>query len=303
MKNKLSNHIQYLQFDENLFNEIYNNNPNEIKNNYSLLYKSLAINNSMAFLWLLNKIDIEPIFGKLIPFVFRKKRKLAHYSLLKKAYPQVFNKPENMKIVFNILFNHSASDEIGKRAIKYMGEISRKYSIIDSFMLERLVNQKQTHNLMIEHMKLGVIPNHINNFFAEYCKYGSPENIEIFKHLGCDIHYLNDLSLLKASEYINEPMIFHLINNEGSDLSVGNYFCVFSLLNEDEYSLLAQSSDDIISFVAEKILEKKSISKATLNKFLTHKKFNTAYEYFSAKNDLVHKNLNSGHAKTRVNKI
>lgn len=303
MKNKLSNHIQYLQFDENLFDEIYHKNPNVIKNDYSLLYKSLAIGNSMAFLWLLNKIDIEPIFNNLIPFIFKKKRKLAHYKVLKKAYPQVFNKPENIKIVFNILLNYSASDEIGKRAIKYMSELSKKYSLIDSFILERLVNQRQTHNLMIEHMKLGVCPNHINNFFAEYCKHGSPEHIPVFKSLGCDIHYLNDLALLKASEYINEPMIFHLVGKEDSDLSVGNYFCVESLLNEDEYALCTPTSNEAISFLAEKIFEKKSISKAVLNKFLNNKKFNTAYQYFSAQNDLAHNTSDKIDSKKKINKI
>lgn len=304
MKNKLSNHIQYLQFDENLFDEIYKNNSDLINTNYSLLFKSIAISNPMAFLWLIKKVDIAPIFSKLIPFIFKKKRNLAHYQILKKAYPEVFNQQENVKIVFDILFNYSSSEKIGKRAIKYMGDLSRTYPLINSFTLENLVSQPQTHELIIEHMKLGVMPLHLNNFFAQYCKNGDPKHVNFFKSLGCDIHYLNDLALLKASEYVNEPMIIHLINNESADLSVGNYFCVSVLLNEDEYSMFSQASDDTISFLAEKIFEKHNLSKTLLNKFFSNKKFNTAYQYFSAKNELNHKNILGSYVhKKKINKI
>jgi hypothetical protein len=288
---KLSKYIQPHYFAEEFFNEIYQKNPNLIKNNYSLLFKSIAIGNAMSFIWLLKKVDIEPIFHKLIIFVFKKKRKLAHYRLLSKAYPQVFNKPENIKIIFNILLGFSSSSKIGKRIIKYLHELTKQHSLVDSFILDRLVNQKETHSLMIEHMKLGIVPNHINNFFAEYCKYGIPEHVHLFKKLGCDIHYLNDLALIKASEYINEAMIRYLVEKENADLRVGNYFPIFALLNEDNYTLNAISSNELISFIAEKSFTIGNIPKRILDKFLLNKRFNTAYQYFSTQKYLSTNNI------------
>lgn len=303
MKN-LSKYIVPYYFDQDYFDQIYQNNPNFIKHNPTLLFKSIAISNSKAFIWLLNKIDIVPIFNKLIPFIFKNKRNLAHYKLIKHAYSDIFNNLENIRFVFNILFQYVSSDKIGKRVIKHMEELSNHHGIIDSFMLERLITQKQTHNLMIKHLMLGVKPNHINNFFAEYCKYGSVEHVSLFKDLGCDVHYLNDLALIKASEHVNEPMIYYLIDKENAKLRAGNYFCISSLLYEDEYAMYTPPSKEIILFLAKKIFNDSSIPKTVISKFLTDKVFNTAYQYFSVEKALNKKNAsNEAFNKRKVNKV
>ncbi len=303
MKNKLSNHIQYLKFDEEFFNDIYQKNPDIIKYSPNLLFKSLKKDNAKAFLWLLKKVDIEPVFNRLIDFSFGKlkNRNFAFYKLLKKSYPDTFNKNINKKYLFSLFCGLLELDRNKKRILKYIREIVQDFTPVDSSMLDVLNWVKEFEDLVIEQIKLGAIPKYKDQFFQEFCTYGNPIHLQVFKNLGCDIHANNEVALMSACYACNEDMVKYLIDNEKADLSIHKYYPIFILLNLVDGKEI-DSSDDMISYLANKAYEN-NYPKNILKKFIKNNKFKISYEYYSTKASVEASDIKNTSYKKSIIKI
>lgn len=305
MKNTLSKNIQLFIFNEDYFDSIYQNNPDLIKNDPSLLFKSIHVENPTAFCWLAKRVDISNVWKSLFFFILSKKRFLAHYYVLKKIHPEIFENIENKRFIFNRILSSLNWYKTGNNTqkIKLFTKLAKDNHFITSEILEDLILKKSLLPLAIDSMKAGIMPLHKDNIFADFCKNGSPEYVPFFKGIGCNIHYMNDLSLIKASESNNMNMVRHLVEKEGADLSVGNYFPLLTVFTEDEYSEKEKEiSNEMIVFFAEYAYGIPSFPKSILKKLLKNKKFKIAYQFIEVNNNLKDKN-DVTPFKKKINKI
>lgn len=305
MKYRLSYQIQKFIFDKEFFENIYIENPDLIRKDPSLLFKSISVGNTTAFSWLLKKVDIEPVFETLFNFIYRNKRFLAYYFVIKKSYPEIFDKIENQIMIFKSfyksIFWKDNKKEIARK-LKIATDIANKYNLIDSFMLDELIKKKDLHKLVIDCIKSGIEPIHKDNLFAVFCANGSPEHVSFFKDIGCDVHYMNDLALINAAEEKNESMVRYLIEKEGANPCVGNNFPFFALFSKDETDEKDNISDDLVIFLAKNAYSAPRFSKVALKKLLKNKKFSTTYQYLVINESLKKKNEFTS-SKIKPNKI
>jgi hypothetical protein len=288
MKNTLSKEIHYLIFNRPFFEKAYQERPELIRNDPSLLFKSIASNNAEAFCWLLRKVDISQVWESLFCFIFRKDRFLAYYKLLRKAYPEVLETIDAKKFVFRILLKNLTAYKQDQRRqkLKIFNELIKNNSFIDSDVLNDLIKKEHFHEIAIESIKQGITPLYKDNTFVEFCRKGKPAHVPFFKKLGCNVNYMNDLPLIMAAQNHNVEMVFYLIEKEGADLSVGNYFPILSVFAEDPYSERDPLPDNIILIFANYAYNKKTFPKSILKKLLKNKKFKISYNYLKTSEQL-----------------
>lgn len=301
MKNPLSRHIQKFIFDQNFFDKIYQENPKMISQDPSLLFKSIVVSNASAFCWLIKKVDIEPVFKELFYLILKNIRFPAYLKVLSKAYPEFFAKRETQSFLFKtlILNLYSSNQDKTQYRLKLVNKLAQSNDLIEAYHLNIFISQKESHHLMIKAIQSGIIPVFKDDFFARFCRYGDPKYVSVFKEIGCDMHYLNDLALINAAEFKNEEMVRYLIEHEGCNPCVGNNFPMYSVFHENEYYEKESISDDLIMFFA-KYCHSKNIDSSVIAKLGENKQFQVSYQYVVTNKSLADKQEIH---KNKINKI
>lgn len=299
MKKILYQNISNDFFSKELFEKIITENPQSIIKEPSLIFKSLVENNIEAFSWLTEKIYWIPYYESIVYEMIKMDSFLPFYRILEKQNQKFIQGDCQVQIFFKqAIKNYSwirNNKNKSEREIILKEIFNTNFIEKDPLKLDELLRHKELHPFIFSSFKNGTLPYHKNEFFAEYCKNGSPQKINHFKDIGCDFHYLNDLALKNAANYRNEEMFIHLIKLEGLNPFLSDGFALKTLITEDEIEE-SNISNDTIFFIAELVNESKSPSKSLLKVLNSNKIFVAALNKFkiekSLKNHIQHNKPN-----------
>ncbi len=279
MKKILYQNISNDFFSKELFEKIIAENPQSIIKEPSLIFKSLVENNIEAFSWLCEKIDWTPYYESIVYKLIRMDSFLPFYRILEKNKKFIQEDCQAQIFFKNAIKNYSwirNSKNKSEREIVLKEIFNTIFVVKDPLQLDELLRHKELHPLIFISFKNGILPYHKNDFFAEYCKNGSPQNIIYFKDIGCDFHYLNDLALKNAANHRNEEMFIHLIEKEGLNPFLSDGFALKTLITEDEIEE-SNISNDTIFFIAELVSQFNHPSKPLLKVLNSNKIFVAAF--------------------------
>lgn len=284
MTNKLSHHIKKDSFDVITLENTYKSNQDIFSKNIELMFKSISVNNIESFIWLVNKINWTESYESIISKLVSKDSFINEFNILIKTNPSIFQEQKKQQKIIKIMlsgFGWTCSDQNKKERLVAIKTIfDNGFRIHDPFFFEEFAIRPELHYILIASLKDGYQPFHKDNLFVKFCQKGHPGHIELFKKIGCDIHYMNDLPLIKAAEHNNELMVIHLIEKEGADPFSGNNFPIFTLLNvEEEEKNSRKVSSDLIVFFAKIIKNKKEFTDSIKTQLLNNNQLLTALNY------------------------
>ncbi len=283
MTNKLSKYIKKDSFDINSLETIFLSNPDIFSENIELIFKSIAVDNLKAFHWLANKINWAESFNSIISKLVFQDSFINQLNILFDLNKNLFKDQKNQQKIIQIMlsgYGWTCIEQNKKERLSVIKTIfDNGYRIKDQFFSDEIVIRPELHYILIASLEDGLEPFHKDNLFVKFCQRGNPDHIEIFKKIGCDIHYMNDLPLISAAEYNNESMVINLIEKEGSDPFIGNNFPILTLLKNEEDNEPRKISSDIIIFFAKIIKNKKEYKDYIKNQLLDNSRFLTAINY------------------------
>lgn len=289
------NHFNIEKLNTNLITQ-----REHIFNDMSLIYKSIAVKNEQALFWSLDNTHWQLAFNKFYYKLFKEKKLSSVFEYLYEKDKNFFiNNDDFVKNLIKYVSWDSNKDE-SPSLVKIINQlIDDGFNYDKNLFVHTLVEKQNLHPLLFKILKQNSNIFNKNQLFAEYCKYGSIEHVDFFISLGCDIHYLNDLALIRAAEFRNEKMFRYLVDKYKFNPFISNLFCFSTLLQEDN-NISDDTSDSLITYLAELVFYKKP--KKTdffTKKYKENNKFVTTLNYLTV-NQNIKVNITG---KLKVNKI
>lgn len=300
MKKTIYKLIDENEFNGQVFDELYIRFQKTIENESSLIFKSIHVDNINAFSFLIKKVEWKSHFQAILWCLLKKDSFIDYYDVLKTFEPSFIYSNQIQTIIFNtITKNYSWIHNKNNKKERFtilQDLVNQGFYIQNPFDYEKILQHPELHFLIFQSIEKGTPPKNLNNFFAEFCERGNPIYLDLFKTIGCDFHYLNDLPLINAAKSKNEPMIIHLIKEENADPFVSNGFVFKTILSEDDVDEV-QASNELVLFLAEIINQTPKVSKSLLKILNLNKRFNTSLNYLNL-SSLTQKHTHQKTSKT-----
>jgi len=299
-KYKFNQHIGKNHFNVEKLNEQLITKKDYIFNDMSLIYKSIAVKNDKSLFWSLDNTHWQLAFNKFYYKLFQEKKLPLIFEYLYQKDKNFFIK--NTDFVKNLIkyVSWDSTKDQSPSIVKIINQlIEDGFDYDKKLFAHTLVEKANLHTLLFKILKQNSNVFNKNQLFVEYCKHGSVEHIDFFISLGCDIHYMNDLALIRSAEFRNEKMFMFLIDKHKFNPFSSNLFCFSTLLQEDN-NISDDTSDSLIIYLANQVFLKKSKKiNFFIKKYKHNNKFVTTLNYLT-----VNQNITiNGNNKTKVNKI